>query len=443
MLGAKKVSKKVSGCIYIILIIMYNSCMNEIITLPSGLRLAYQNIPYVHSVSLGVFVKIGSRNELDIDNGIAHFTEHVLFKGTEKRTAFDIVKEMDSLGANMNAFTSKELTGFYFQCIDDTVDECSEILSDLLLHSTFPAEEVEKERGVVLEEIDMVYDIPDDLSQELCSSAYWGDHPLGKSILGPRSNVERFTRDDVLSFVSSHYVADNIVVSVCGNISREKAVDVVLKYFNFPVRPFEKREFPLPQKHGGRVQASYKDIEQANLTIAFPSLSYAHPDLLGVSVLSCALGGGMSSILFQEVREKLGLVYSVYNYLSTYEDTGAQCIYLGTNPKNLQKAVTAVKKCIADFCRNGMDEECFHRAKQQVKGSLTLGWESSMSIMRTIGKSALFLDRPFDLEERLSLLARLDRKQVNAMIPQFFQTDEVGVGYVGKQTSFDLTEIYQ
>ena len=417
--------------------------MNEIIALPNGIRLAYQNIPYIHSVSLGVFVKIGSRNELSTDNGIAHFTEHVLFKGTEKRSAFDLVKEMDSLGANMNAFTSKELTGFYFQCIDDTVDECADVLSDLLLHSTFPAEEVEKERGVVLEEIDMVYDIPDDLSQELCSASFWKEHPLGKNILGTRENVERFTRDDVISFVSSHYVAENIVVSVCGNISRERAVEVVLKYFNFPSRPVQKRSFEFPAARGGKVEACFKEIEQANLTIAFPSLSYADPRLLGVSVLSCALGGGMSSILFQEVREKLGLVYSVYNYLSTYEDTGAQCIYLGTNPKNLKKAVDAVKKCIDGFCKSGMDVESFHRAKQQVKGSLTLGGESSMSLMRTNGKSALFLNRPFDVDERLAILEKLDREEVNAMIPTFFKTNEVGVGYVGKQTSFDLTEIYK
>ncbi len=417
--------------------------MNEIITLPNGVRLAYQNIPFFHSVSLGVMVKIGSRNELDSDNGIAHFTEHVMFKGTKTRTAFDLVKEMDSLGANMNAFTSKELTCYYFQCIDDTVDQCSEILSDILMNSVFPAEEVEKERGVILEEIDMVYDIPDDLSQELCSSAFWGDHPLGKNILGTRSNVERFTRDDVLSFVSSHYVADNVVVSVCGNISREKAIDVALKYFSFPRRPVAKRSFAIPDKLGGRVQSCFKEIEQANLTIAFPSLAFDDPRLLGLSVLACALGGGMSSILFQEVREKLGLVYSVFNYLSTYEDTGAQCIYLGTNPKNLKKAVGAVKKCVAEFCQSGMDEECFHRAKQQVKGSLSLGAESSLSLMRTIGKYALFLNKPFDVDLRLAALAQLDRADVNAMIPQLFDTKEIGVGYVGKQTDFDLTEIYK
>ena len=417
--------------------------MNEIISLPGGIRLAYQNIPYIRSVSLGVFVKIGSRNELPIDNGIAHFTEHMMFKGTEKRTAFDIVKEMDSLGANMNAFTSKEITGYYFQCIDDTVEQCSEILSDLLLHSTFPTEEIEKERGVILEEIDMVYDIPDDLSQDLCSAAFWREHPLGRTILGPRENVERFTREDILSFVASHYTAENIVVSVCGNISRDRAMDIVLRYFSFFTRPFARRAFNLPDSLGGRVEATYKDIEQANLTIAFPALSFGDPRLLGLSVLSCALGGGMSSILFQEVREKLGLVYSVYNYLSTYEDVGAQCIYLGTNPKNLGKAVGAVKSCIADFCRTGMDEECFHRAKQQVKGTLTLGAESSMSIMRTIGKYALFLNKPFDVDTRLAELKELDRESINRMIPLFLETKEIGVGYVGKKTDYDLTEIYE
>ena len=417
--------------------------MNEIIALPSGVRLAYQNIPYIRSVALGVFVKIGSRNELPIDNGIAHFTEHMMFKGTEKRTAFDIVKEMDALGANMNAFTSKELTGYYFQCIDDTVDDCAEILSDILLHSTFPETELVKERGVVLEEIDMVNDIPDDLSQDLCCAAYWGDHPLGRTILGPRENVERFTRDDLISFVSSYYTADNVVISICGNISREKAVEVVMKYFTFPARSLAKRTFELPASFGGRVERVYKDIEQANLTIAFPALSYPDPRLLGLSVMSCALGGGMSSILFQEIREKLGLVYSVYNYLSTYEDVGAQCIYLGTNPKNLPKAVSALKKCIKEFCHTGMDEECFHRAKQQVKGGLTIGGEGSMTIMRTIAKSALFMNKPFDVDVRLAELEALTLDEVNEMIPRFLDTTEIGVGYVGKEPELDLTEIYQ
>ena len=166
------------------------------------------------------------------------------------------------------------------------------------------------------------------------------------------------------------------------------------------------------------------------------------PRLLGASVLSSALGGGMSSILFQEVREKLGLVYSIYEYLSTYEDIGAQCIYLGTNPKNLHKAIDAVRRCLDDFCRDGMDEESFHRARQQVKGGMTIGAERSMTIMRANAKSAIFLGVPFDLDGRLAILDALDREEVNAMIPQFFRTSEIGIGYVGKELDFDLAEIY-
>ena len=418
--------------------------MGEIITLSGGLRLAYQYIPYIHSVSLGVFVKIGSRNEIASDNGIAHFTEHMIFKGTEKRTAFDIVKDMDALGANMNAFTSKEVTAFYFQAMDDTVEPCAEILSDLLLHPTFPAEELEKERGVVLEEISMVYDIPDDLSQDLCSEAFWGDHPLGQTILGSQENVKSFSSADVRAFVGEHYVSDAIVISVCGNITKADAIALVEKYFRFPERPASNRRFTVPQSFGGRVRAAYKEeVEQANVTIAFPALAYGDDRLMGLSLLSSALGGGMSSMLFQEVREKLGLVYSVFDYGAPYEGLGAHCIYFGTNPKNLEKAVGAVKKCLKEFCEKGMDEETFFRAKQQVKGGLILGSEGAMSIMRAMGKSVLFTGKPYSLEERLAQISSMKREYVNALIPTIFDTKQIGVGYVGKNTKFDLAEIYQ
>lgn len=422
---------------------MYNMTMTEIITLSGGLRLAYQNIPYIHSVSVGVFVKIGSRNEVSADNGIAHFTEHMLFKGTEKRSAFDIVREMDMLGANMNAYTSKEMTAFYFQCIDDTVEPCAEILSDLLLHSTFPAEETEKERGVVLEEIGMVLDTPDDLSQDLCSAAFWGDHPLGLTILGTADNVKAFSPSDLHAFVSKHYVRDNVVVSVCGNISKERAIALVEKYFSFPARPLDKREFSLPCELGGRVEAVYKDIEQANLTLAFPSISQLDSRISAQSVLSVALGGGMSSLLFQEIREKLGLVYSVFDYSSSYEDTGAHCIYLGTNPKNLQKAVAALKSCLNDFTEKGLDEDTLRLAKQQVKSSMIMASESSMSIMRAQAKVLLFKNEPFNLDEKIALIDQVTQAETNELIREIFDTKKIGVGYVGKQTKFDLTEIYQ
>ena len=417
--------------------------MSEIISLSGGLRLAYQYIPHIHSVSLGVFVKIGSGNEVADDNGIAHYTEHVLFKGTEKRTAFDIVREMDSLGANMNAYTSKEMTAFYFQCVDDVTERCAEVLSDILLHSTFPPEELQKERGVVLEEIGMVADQPDDLSQDLCSAAFWGDHPYGRTILGEAENVKRFTSEDIRAFVDRHYVTGNIVVSIAGNISREDAISLAERYFRFPDRPVQKRTFELPTSFGGKLNAEYKDIEQANLTLAFPSVPSVDDRAYAISAMSAMLGGGMSSLLFQEIRERLGLVYSVYDYSSLYEKAGAHCIYLGTNPKNLEKAVRAVKKCVDDFAARGLDDEALYRAKMQVKSGLILGGENSMSIMRAQGRTALIKNEIFDLDERIAIVDNLTKQQINDVIRTIFLTKQIGIGYVGKDPRFDLTEIYR
>ena len=417
--------------------------MTEIITLSDGARLAYMYMPYVHSVSVGVFVKIGSRNEVAADNGIAHFTEHLMFKGTEKRSAFRIVEEMDALGANMNAYTSKEVTAFYFQCMDDTVDECADVLSDILLHSAFPDEELQKERGVILEEISMVNDIPDDLSQDLCSASFWGDHPLGRTILGTPENVKSFTSDNVRAFVAEHYVSENVVVSICGNITREKAIALTEKYFSFPKRTHKRREFPMPARFGGKAEVSYKNIEQSNLTLAFPAFSYVSPHIHALNVLSCALGGGMSSKLFQEIREEQGLVYSVFSYPAVYEDAGALCVYFGTNPKNLNKALTSVMRSIRDFRQKGLDEESFHRAKQQVKGSLVMGQENSLSLMRAMGKHALYFDTPFSVEENLSEIQGLTVQKVNDVLPIIFDTKEIGVGYVGKKPTCDITKIYR
>lgn len=422
---------------------MYNYIMSEIIVLPSGLKLAYKQMPYIHSVSVGVFVKIGSRNEVAEDNGIAHFTEHLMFKGTEKRSAFDIVKETDALGANMNAYTSKEVTAFYFQCPDDTVDACADVLSDILLHSVFPKDELEKERGVILEEISMVEDIPDDLSQENCAKAFWREHPLGQAILGSEENVKRFSSEFVQAFVSEHYVSENVVLSVCGNISRERAIEIAEKYFTFPSKEHSRRSFALPSVVGGRVVSSIKDIEQANYTMAFPAVPYPSSEVPALSVLSAALGGGMSSKLFQEIRETLGLVYSIFSFSSVYEDAGALCVYFGTNPKNLKKAVDSVRSSISDLVSKGLDEESFLRAKQQVKGSLVMGEESSLSIMRAMGKYALFMNEPFSIEKNLSEIRAVTLEDVNSLLPRVFDFNKVGVGYVGKEPSFDLNEIYK
>ena len=415
--------------------------MSEIIGLKGGIRLAYMNLPYVRSVSVGVFVKTGSRSESLEESGLAHFTEHVTFKGTESRSAFQIVSETDALGANVNAFTSKEMTAYYFQCIDDTVDACADVLSDILLHSVYPADEIEKERGVILEEISMVEDTPDDLSQENCAKAFWGDHPLARPILGLQENVKRFTSEDVRAFVSSHYVAENVVVSICGNISREKAIDLVYKYFPFPSRKEVRREQPLPTSVGGRAEIAIKSVEQSNLTLAFPSFPYVSDKTPAIGILGTALGGGMSSRLFQEIREKRGLVYSIYTYPSFYEDVGSFCLYFGTNPKKLRKALDHVEECLSEVVTRGFCEEEFFRAKQQVRGALVMGEERSLAIMRAMAKSALFKNEAYSTDLDLKRIEAVSLEEVNALLPEIFDFKRVGVGYVGKQPSFDLKEV--
>ncbi len=417
--------------------------MSEIIGLTGGLRLAYMNLPYVHSVSVGVFVKTGSRNEAPEQNGIAHFTEHVTFKGTEKRDAFRIVSETDALGANVNAFTSKEMTAYYFQCLDDTVEACADVLSDIVLHSVYPAEELDKEREVILEEISMVEDTPDDLSQEKCSKAFWGEHALARPILGSEENVSRFTAEDVRAFVSEHYVADNVVIAVCGNISREKAIDLVYKYFTFPSRKKQSAEFSAPSAVGGRIESAIKDVEQANVTLAFPSVSSVSDEVPSLAVLSTALGGGMSSRLFQDIREKLGLVYSIYSFPSLYRDAGAFCLYFGTNPKKLRKAADTVKKVISETVSFGFTAEEFFRAKQQVRGALVMAEERSLSILRSMAKSALYKNEPYSIEESLAEIEAVSLSSVNALMPRVFDFAKVGIGYVGKKPAFDLSEVFQ
>jgi len=323
------------------------------------------------------------------------------------------------------------------------VDACAEILSDILLHSVFPAEELEKERGVILEEISMVNDTLDDLSQELCAESFWKDCSFGRTILGLPENVKRFTSDDIRAFMADHYVAENIVVSICGNISKDRAISLCEKYFTFPGRKHSPRPITLPATLGGNICSAIKNTEQANLTLAFPAFSRLDERIPALGVLSCALGGGMSSKLFQEIRETLGLVYSIYTYAASYEEAGSLCLYFATNPKNINKALDSVRNCIRSVIKTGFSDYEFRRAKQQVKGSLVMGQENSLAIMRAMGRQAIFRNEPFSIEQRLDEIEALTVDDVNALLPIIFDTKEIGVGYVGKKPTCDLSKIFK
>lgn len=412
--------------------------MEKIITLSNGLRLAHMYLPNRRSVSVGVFVRTGSRNETIENNGISHFIEHVCFKGTQKRTSMGIVEEIAEYGAGINAFTSKEMTAYYVTCVDIYADKVTEVLADLFINHTFPEEEIEKEKGVVLEEISMVQDDPEDLCQELCASALFGNQPLGRTILGTAENVKGFTVPQLHDYVASRYVAENIVISIAGNISEEDALALTNKYFG-SIK--SGRCDPASPKLENSYGFSYaiKDNAQSNLCIAFDGFPYGSKHEAALSVVNTVLGGGMCSLLFQRVREQLGLAYSVYTYPSAYYDSGAFYVYLGTNPKTLKQSIVATKEVIAKLKTKDISEDILRRGRQQLIGGYVLGQESTEALMRAMGKSVLFLDKTFDINEKLKAVEKVTKEDVSQVIDGLF--GKCAVGYVGVEPDFNIKDL--
>ncbi len=414
--------------------------MSGLIRLDGGLRIVHKYISSVRSVAMGVFVGAGSRAEVPGNSGISHFIEHMCFKGTARRTAFQIVEEIDGLGAQINAFTSKEATAYYTYCIDEYVEQCADVLSDILLNHTFLPEEMDKERGVIIEEIAMVEDTPDELSQELAAKAFWGSNSLGRAILGTSDNIKGFTRDDLIEYRDTHYVSDNIVISFAGNITEERAVELVKKYFDIKTGTADKSYMSTARK-SSRLIKRIKPIEQANISLVYPSVKSEGIYEPALSILNCAYGSGMSSILFQKLREELGLVYSVYSFPSAYFDCGAFGVYLGTNIASLEKALYSINDINKTILDKGLTEEEFLRGKQQIKGAYILGQESTLSIMRAMARYALAEDAYFDIDQKLLLLEQVSNKHVKELISKIF-SEKPSIGYVGRRMPCDPKSIF-
>lgn len=404
----------------------------------SGLKLVHKKMDYTKSVSIGVFFDVGSISEKSEDNGISHFIEHMLFKGTTNRTAFNIAEDADKIGAQINAFTAKEMTAYYTVSVDEHAEKCMELLSDIVFNSVFSEKEIEMEKGVVLEEISMTEDTPDDLASELLFKAFFGKHPLARPILGTRKNVREFTRERLTSYMKEHYTADNTVISVAGNIEFEKCKDLVEKYFdgNFKKTKGFKN---YGEKHIAKQSycKSFKNLEQSNIFFGFPSFEFASDNELKVAVLNTVFGGGMSSRLFQKIRESMGLCYSVYSYPSVYRNNGFLSVYLGTAPDKGEKASAAVIEEIDKIKKDGISQSEFDKAKEQLKSSLILGQESSSAIMRAYGKYMLYQNDIYDIEKRISSINSLDIKSVNDVIGDVFDYNQMAVSYVGKKSVFE------
>ena len=375
--------------------------MFDLITLPNGLRVVGEKLSHVRSCNIGIWVKVGSMNEAPEENGMSHFIEHMVFKGTKTRSARDIAEEMDMVGGQLNAFTSKECTCYYAKVTDDELELAVDILADLALRPVFDEKELNKERGVVLEEIAMVEDTPEDLVHELLAEAQYNGS-LRCPILGPGRLIRSYTREDMLRYWSRHYVPQNMVLSIAGNYDWGHLLKLVERYFDeFPNQQGEEAPF-VPQRFVSGRLARSKDTEQLHICMGFPGVESNCDEIYPLSVLNNALGGGMSSRLFQRIREDLGMAYSVYTYASSYRGVGSFNLYAGTNPENGETVLKEIQEQMAIFLRDGMTEKEFRSAKAQLRGGYLLGLESSSGRMQSLGRGVLLFNKTRTPEETIA-----------------------------------------
>jgi predicted Zn-dependent peptidase len=366
-------------------------------TLDNGLRIIAQPMPAFRSTAVGIWLRAGSVDENAQTNGYSHFIEHLLFKGTHSRSAKDLAEEMDLLGGHVNAFTAKECTCFHAKVMDEQLPNAIELLSDLVLNAKLDPKDIEREKGVVLEEISMVEDSPEDVVHDLIASANFGETPLSRTILGPAQNIQSATRESIMAYKESLYSPHNCVVSVAGSYDKDELLRLVEKYLGgWQGRPVPERQpFEGAQK---RHLSREKPIEQAHLCLGFDGIPQGDDRVYPLSIFSSIFGGGMSSRLFQKIREEQGLAYTVYSYPSSYVGVGVFTIYAGTSPKNVQAVIDTVAAEIQGMRRNGITKEEFDKAKIQLKGGYILSQESAVSRMNAIGRNALMLNR-FTTEE--------------------------------------------
>ncbi|MCH5148528.1 MAG: insulinase family protein [Clostridiales bacterium] len=392
-------------------------------TLPNGIRLVVNEMSSLMSVTMGILVHTGAAYETDKEDGISHFIEHMMFKGTKKRTAFAISDEMDRIGAQMNAFTGKDCTCYYAKSTTAHAAEAFEILADLFLNSTFPEEEAVKEKGVIIEEINMTEDTPDDLCLDILSRAFYGERGYGRNILGTRENVNSFTKTDVDEYMSKYYTTENIVISLAGNIDIKLAEDLALKYFSHLNRKnFDRGEIQV--NLAGQALYRKKEIEQIHLAIAFPSLNRNDKLFDATQIMNAILGGSMSSRLFQTVREELGLAYTVYSYVSAYNECGALTVYAGVNSDKYLQSVEAIYKCIEQIKKKTITEDEFIRGKEQLIASSIFSQENTSSQMLLFGKELLYNDKLYNFEERVNRISAVTLNDVFEAIDLNF--DEKG-----------------
>lgn len=366
--------------------------------LPNGIVVLTERMPQVRSVSIGVWVKVGSRYEKAERGGISHFIEHLLFKGTESRSAEDIARAIDSVGGTLDAFTSRENTCLYAKVLGEDLPLAMDLLSDLLLHPRLASEDIEKERRVVLEEIKMVEDDPDDLIHDLFAQQLWKDHPLGRPVLGFRQTLQTISRQDVLDHLHDFYQPDRVIVAAAGDLDHGRVAELTWSAFGKWRGRAVATNGPSPTSYH-TVHHQERDSAQLHLVLGAEGLPYNHANRYAFYLLNAILGSSMSSRLFQEIREKRGLAYSIYSYQASYQDSGLLAVYAGTSAEAYPQVVDLIRAEFARLRLGPVDLEEFRRAKAQLKGNLLLGLESTSSRMTRLAKTEIYFGRYFDLDD--------------------------------------------
>ena len=408
--------------------------------LPSGLRIVTEEVSSVRSAAVGIWVNIGSRDEAPATAGASHFLEHLLFKGTPRRNALEISSAIESVGGEMNAFTSKEYTCFYARVIDTDLPMAVDVISDLITSSIVTAEDVDAERKVVLEEIAMRDDDPSDLVHDLYAETYYGDTALGRPILGTIDSINNMSRNTVFNYYKKRYLPQDLVVAVAGNIKHKRVVAMVEEalsrdnFLDVQGTPQIRPNTAVKGGKQGRVGIIYRKSEQAHMFYGMQGVARNDDRRFTMGVLSSALGGGMSSRLFQEIREKRGLAYSVYSYVQQFAGSGQIGFYAGCNPSKATEVINIIQEVLADVASNGMSHEEIERAKGAVRGSLVLSQEDSASRMSRIGKSEIVYGNIMGFDEILKAVARVTPEDVRVIASEFL-TKTPTLGVVGPYKS--------
>ena len=391
----------------------------------SGLRIVTEEVPSVRSAAVGIWVNVGSRDEAPATAGASHFLEHLLFKGTTSRTALDISSSIESVGGEMNAFTSKEYTCFYARVSDTDLPMAIEVVSDLITSSIVTTLDVDAERKVVLEEIAMRDDDPSDLVHDLFSDTYYGDTQIGRPILGTVESIKGMSRNTVFNYYKKKYLPQDLVVAVAGNIKHKRVVAMVEQalsrdnFLDVMAAPVIRPNIPIKNTKQQSVGLMYKKSEQAHMFYGMEGVARADDRRFAMGVLSAALGGGMSSRLFQEIREKRGLAYSVYAYAQQFAGSGVLGFYAGCNPTKAIEVVEIIRSVLSDVADNGMTHEEIERAKGAVRGSLVLSQEDTGSRMSRIGKNEIVYGQVMDFDDILKAISRVSAQDIHEIASEF------------------------